>query len=310
MERKSIGSGRAISGLLRTAIAVSLLGLWLTAPGSWTVARADQLGGAHVLGAVPKGFWLHAYDDCGIPERQPHVLMQDSYCWTFNTSDTDADEKSRSAVFSYKSVNLEYAGLHPKLSYVLALTYASDHVYNRVQSLWANGVELHGPYPLPKAKATRVVVRVPESVTRGGRMALQLRIHGEVNATVSIVELWANAPPEQDVLRVATVSGLVGDLTGRVLDMTYEPAAGATVELLSAKASLPLATAATAGDGWFRLPRTAFEKLDGEELRILVRRGNAVVTHAIAAEDLSFQPVRYRPVPAQVRPPGRPSRIA
>ena len=49
--------------------------------------------GPCVLDAVPPGYFLHAYDDCGIPARQPHVLMLDSYCWTFNTSDTDADVK-------------------------------------------------------------------------------------------------------------------------------------------------------------------------------------------------------------------------
>jgi len=260
--------------------------------------------GPCVVEAVPQGYFRHAYDDCGIPARQPHVQMQDSYCWTFQTSDTDADEKSRSAVFSYKSVNLLYTELDPQLSYVLALTYASDHVYHRVQSLWADDVELHEPYALPKAIATRVVVRVPESVTQDGRMALQVRIHGEVNATVSIVELWASAPPKQDVLRVATVSGLVGDLTGRVLDMTYEPAAGAAVELLADKASSPLATAATDRDGWFRLPRRAFEEFLDNGMRIVVRHGQATVTLAIPAADLRFQPVRYRPIPEQADRPG------
>ncbi|MGO8746656.1 MAG: glycoside hydrolase family 2 TIM barrel-domain containing protein [Thermoguttaceae bacterium] len=279
-----------------------ILALWLVAvAGLPAMAAEPKAKGRYVLDAVPQGYFLHAYDDCGIPERQPHVLMQDSYCWTFNTSDADADEKSRSAVFSYKSVNLLYTDLDPKLSYALALTYASDHVYNRVQSLWASGVELHEPYALPKAKATRVVVRVPQSVTQRGRMALQLRIHGQVNATVSIVELWASVPPKQDVLRVATLSGLVGDLTGRVLDMAYEPAAGATVELLSSNASAPLATTVTAGDGRFQLPRKAFDQFADAGLRIVVRRGNTAVTEAVAAADLRFQPVRFRPIPVQVR---------
>ncbi len=141
--------------------------MWLAvASGLPAGAGEPKARGGCVIDAVPQGYFLHAYDDCGIPERQPHVLMQDSYCWTFATSDTDADEKSRSAVFSYKAVNLLYPDLDPQLSYVLALTYSSDHVYNRVQSLWADGVELHEPYALPKAKATRVVVQVPESVTK------------------------------------------------------------------------------------------------------------------------------------------------
>ena len=155
------------------------VGAWLLA---MRVATAHEGAGAqhaeakakgpHVLAAVPAGYYLHAYDDCGVPERQPHVAMRDCYCWTFQTSDTDADLKSRSAVFSYKSVNLNYAGLDPKLSYVLALTYASDHVYHRVQSLWANGVQLHEPMPLPHAKAVRVVVKVPPEVKRLGEVAV------------------------------------------------------------------------------------------------------------------------------------------
>ncbi len=293
------------SRFLEPAFRINLPLVFLAAMTGLSVTAAEpKAKGRHVLDAVPTGYFLHAYDDCGIPERQPHVLMQDSYCWTFNTSDTDADEKSRSAVFSYKSVNLLYTDLDPKLPYVLALTYSSDHVYNRKQSLWADGVELHEPYALPKAEATRVVVQVPESVTRGGRLALQLRIHGEVNATVSIVELWSTAPPKQDVLRVATVSGLVGDLTGRVLDMAYEPAAGATVDLLSSNSSVPLGTATTDADGWFRLPRETFHGPGNADLRITVRHGNTAVTHAIAAADLCFQPVRYRPLPEEVDRPG------
>ncbi len=45
------------------------------------------------LPAVPEGYCLQAYDDCGIATRQPHVLMKDCYLWTFNTSDTDAGLK-------------------------------------------------------------------------------------------------------------------------------------------------------------------------------------------------------------------------
>jgi len=107
------------------------------------------------LDAIPPGYSLYAYDDCGIAERQPHVDMTDAYMWTFNTSDTDADLKSRSAVFSYKQLRFNFNDLDPKRDYVLALTYASDHVYKRVQSLWADGIELHGPMPLPHAKAIR-----------------------------------------------------------------------------------------------------------------------------------------------------------
>src|ERR1039458_9494895 len=146
------------------------------------------------LPAIPEGYSLQEYDDCGVEGRQPHVVMKDCYLWTFATSDTDAGPKERSAVFSYKGVQAVYEHLDPDASYVLALTYASDHVYHRVQSLEANGLVLHGPYALPKAKATRVIVKVPSEATRDGKMILTWKLHGEANVTVSIIELWADAP--------------------------------------------------------------------------------------------------------------------
>ena len=180
------------------------------------------------LPAIPDGYYLQEYDDCGVEGRQPHVVMKDCYLWTFNTSDTDAGLKERSAVFSYKGIQAVYEQLDPDASYVLALTYASDHVYKRVQSLEANGVVLHGPYALPKAKATRVIVRVPPEVTRDGKMTLSWKIHGEVNATVSIIELWANKPGTGGV-RFGPITGLPGGLQGQVLDVAYDPVVGAQV---------------------------------------------------------------------------------
>ncbi len=108
--------------------------------------EAADAGTNQLLPAIPEGYHLQEYDDCGMEGRQPHVLMKDCYLWTFNTSDTDAGLKERSAVFSYKGIQAVYDRLDPDASYVLALTYSSDHVYNRVQSLEANGVVLHGPY--------------------------------------------------------------------------------------------------------------------------------------------------------------------
>ena len=74
-------------------------------------------------------------------------------------SHTDGGPKERSAVFSDQGIQAVYTNLNPQLSYVLAITYANDDVYQRVQSLEANGITLHGPYALPKAQATRVIVR-------------------------------------------------------------------------------------------------------------------------------------------------------
>src|ERR1035438_4438457 len=63
------------------------------------LAGAADSTTSQFLPAIPKGYSLQEYDDCGVEGRQPHVLMKDCYLWTFATSDTDAALKERSAVF-------------------------------------------------------------------------------------------------------------------------------------------------------------------------------------------------------------------
>ena len=255
-------------------------------------------GGPLMLDSIPEGYYLHSFDDCGIAGRQPHVLMDDTYMWTFNTSDTDADLKQRSAVFSYKQISARYDDLDPKLDYILAMTYASDHVYNRIQSLEADGVELHGPLPLPKAKAIRVIVRVPRSVTEDGRMSLAIKIHGEVNATVSIIELWANAPAPAKT-RLGPVWGSDSCLIGQVFDLAYEGLPGIEIGLRGPGSDDILARTKSDPDGGFAFDRKLIESLHADELNVTVA-GDKDMSAIVKTKGLFFDPVRYRPMPVKI----------
>ena len=269
------------------------------------LAAAADASTNQFLSAIPQGYYLQEYDDCGVEGRQPHVLMKDCYLWTFATSDTDAGLKERSAVFSYKGIQAVYEQLDPDASYVLALTYASDHVYNRVQSLEANGIELHGPYALPKAKATRVIVKVPPEVTRDGRMALAWKIHGEVNATVSIIELWANKTRGDSRLRFGSITGLPTGVQGQVLDVAYDPVVGARVRVLAADTTnTPAAT--TGPEGIFSLSRKEIEPYaaKGRYVFAAVHHGQTGRV-SISASNLFFEPVHYRPLPATTAGPDK-----
>jgi hypothetical protein len=250
------------------------------------------------LPAIPDGYYLQEYDDCGVADRQPHVRMNDCYLWTFNTSDTDASLKERSAVFSYKGIQAVYDHLDPNLSYALALTYASDHVYNRKQSLEANGVILHGPYALPKAKATRLTVRVPPEAIRHGRLTLSWKIHGEVNATVSIIELWANKPATGG-LRFGPITGQPGGLQGQVLDLTYDPVVGAQVKACApGSSSSPLTT--TGAEGVFTFSRKDIETVAVEgKLTLTAQHKGQVKCRDLNITNLFFDPVHYRPLPVK-----------
>ena len=250
------------------------------------------------LPAVPEGYYLQEYDDCGVEGRQPHIVLKDCYLWTFATSDTDAGPKQRSAMFSYKGLRAVYEQLDPHCSYVLALTYASDHVYHRVQSLEANGIVLHGPYALPNGKATRVIVKVPPAVVRDGKMTLAWKIHGEVNATVSIIELWANKRGRGEQLRFASLTGLPDGLQGQVLDFAYDPVVGATVRVDSGgKSNAPLTT--TGNDGIFNFSRKDIEPFASDGRLSFVAESNGRSGHgSVSADNVFFKPVHYRPLPA------------
>jgi hypothetical protein len=248
------------------------------------------------LSAIPDGYHLQEYDDCGVEGRQPHVVMKDCYLWTFATSDTEAGLKERSAVFSYKGIQAVYDHLDPDASYVLALTYASDHVYNRVQSLEANGIVLHGPYALPKAKATRVIVKAPPEVTRDGKMTLSWKIHGEVNATVSVIELWSNKPAVGG-LRFGPITGLPNSLQGQVLDVAYDPVVGAQVKAWAySLTNGPLAT--TGAEGIFTFSRVEVESVAAKGWVGLTARHNGQMRcRGLSLTNLFFDPVHYRPLP-------------
>ena len=287
--------GRLRPGGMREVIGAILLGLFSLAA---ALAGAADSPTNQFLPAIPDGYTLQAYDDCGVEGRQPHVLMQDCYLWTFATSDTDAGPKERSAVFSYKGIQAVYDHLDPAASYVLALTYASDHVYHRVQSLEANGVVLHGPYALPMAKATRVIVKVPPEVTRDGKMTLAWKIHGEVNATVSIIELWANQPAVNG-LRFAAITGLPDGVQGQVLDVAYDPVVGAQVAVSADDRTKAPATT-TGPEGVFTLARQEIEPFAaGGRFTFVARHNGQTGTESVSATNLFFEPVHYRPLPTK-----------
>jgi hypothetical protein len=252
----------------------------------------------YVLEAIPEGYQLQEYDDCGVAGRQPHVNMTGSYLYTFNPSDCAGTPNERSAVFNYTAVQAVYSNLNPALSYVLALTYPNDRVYKRVQSLEANGIELHGPCPLPLAKATRVIVRVPPEVSREGKMALTWKRLGEANAAVSIIELWANEAPGNS-LRFGFLTGLAQSLEGQAMDLTYRGLPGAEVTLSAPGASGVLM--ATAGkEGTFSFSRSEMEALSpaGKWTLTIRHRGDQAGTN-LNAVNLFFEPVHYRPRPVR-----------
>jgi hypothetical protein len=253
----------------------------------------------NAISEMPAGYNLQAYDECGSPERQPHVLTRNSH--TYSTAEVNADQRVRTVAWDWKHVDAVYENLDPNADYVLAVTYANEAFNNRVQSLWAGSTQIHGPHPLPKGGWERLLFRVPRQALAAGKLSLQFRMEAQVNSVVSMIELWAPLPSPK-TLRIVDLSGLIGDLTGKVLDLRFDPAPAATVTLYHGKMGTGiLPTAETGSDGTFRFDRALIDLIPaGQSVTLRARKDELSAMRTIPSDELRFQPLRYRPIPTKV----------
>lgn len=261
-------------------------------------AAAGESHMDHALLAMPPGFHLQEFDDCGAPGRQPHVRTINAHA--YSPAEVPGDEKARTVAWDWRNVEVAYEGLRTARRYVVAVTYANEAFNARVQSLWAGDTRLHAPHPLPRGGSERLLFAIPPETVRDGRLVLSCRLEGPVNVVVSAVELWADAP-SPEVLRLGGLAGLLGDLEGRALDLAWDPAPGAEVTLRAAGAAAPLATARAGADGGFRFPRSVFARAAREAgVEVEARRGATRATAALGPDALRFEPPRFRPMPRRV----------
>ncbi len=246
------------------------------------------------LGAMPAGMNLQVCDDCGVPERQPHVRCEGVH--QYGAGEVKGDERAHNVAWGWRAVRAVYDDLRPDLEYVLAITYANEAYNHRVQSLWAGHLQIHGPHPLPRGGAERLLFRLPRELTRTGHLELEFRLEAEVNVVVSVIELWAAAPAPR-FLHLDPMTALMGDLGGRALDLAWEPVPGAEVSLCTS-AGRVLAGAQSGADGAFSFPRALFEgRKPPTDLEVVARHAGAEARRIVKAADLSFEPLRYRPLP-------------
>ncbi len=249
------------------------------------------------LAAMPDGYHLQRFDDCGVTGRQPHTIAEGVH--EYSPGAVNADQRSRTVAWGWREVRAAYTDLDPALDYVLAVTYCNEPYNHRVQSLWAGELQIHGPHELPKGGTERLLFRLPRACTAGGRLELSFRLEAQVNVVVSAIELWAAAPSPVEV-HLTDVFGLWGDLEGTVVDLGYDPLPGAAIFLRRAGGEV-IAETTSGPDGRFRLPRERFDGAAREgPLELGAHHEGAEVSRTLTALDLVFDPVQYRPIPTRV----------
>lgn len=246
--------------------------------------------------SMPEGYHLITADDCGAPDRQPHVFGDGTH--TFSAENVPAPESVRSVAWGRTRVIARYESLRANTEYALAITYANEPYNNRIQSLYAGETLLHGPRALPRGGYERTLVRVPSNAITNGRLELTFRLEGQVNVVVSRIELWGpyTVPP---VLHLTDISALWKDVEGAVYDGAWEPVGG--VEVTLSAANRVLSSTVTDQSGKFRYARSILDNLPRDEaLTLVAATRQARAELRLAPEDVWFEPTRYRPVPSRV----------
>ncbi len=271
----------------------------------WWAGSADQPLSPYHLSTMPQGYQLQSYDDCGVLDRQPHVQTRQTHVFA-RPHEVQADDKACSVAWEFQELKAVYAKLDPSVPYAVAIVYANETFNPRVQSLWADDVQLHGPHPLPRGGAERLLFKIPPEVVRDGRFELRFKLEGPVNVVVSAIESWAPKPSPK-IVYVTDVTGFGCDPEGRVLNLACDPLPGAEVALLRQAAGQQIAGVVTDGEGRFRFPRTSLASVSRHEnLVIRATHEGAKAERVIAMADLVFQPVRYRPLPTKAGDLARP----
>jgi hypothetical protein len=167
------------------------------------------------------------YDDCGAQGEQPDVVV--GAPWTFAPESVDAPEPARSVAFDANAVRVRYTGLDPAASYAVRVVYSTERTGPRRQRLTAEGVELHGPRPLPEGRAETAEYPIPRSVSEDGVIELAFEHVAGPNAVVA--EVWLLSDRPQPLLQIGWESDLRGRLTVTPTNELLDPVPDAEVSV-------------------------------------------------------------------------------
>ena len=143
-------------------------------------------------------------------------------------------------------------------------------------------------------------MEVPKEATSKGRLDLEIKIHGEVNAAAAIVELWGTGPT-QAVGSFDAVSGIWPDLKGTLLDAQYDGDPNAEVRLVTGNDEKTVAVSKTDAAGSFSFAKkVANQAAHAGRPKLVATVGGMRMEKELDPLDLAFEPVHYRPIPSKV----------
>jgi len=253
------------------------------------------------LAAWGEGFHVIRYDDCGAPDRQPHVVS--GSVWTFEESRASGPLSARTVAFDGQSLLMRYEGLAPNARYRLRVEYVTERDQARTQTLDAAGVAIHGELKLPQGDPQTFEYDVPSQAVAGGKLELAFRRAVGPNAVVS--EVWLLSDVPQPELHAAIESDFHGTLTVRALNEEQKPVPGAEVSVTAL--GRPTASGSTDATGVARFDLTDRLSRATGDLTVTVTSGHLTTTRTISSDAVIFRRPSLTPMPDVVSGARKPS---
>ncbi|MHB9035542.1 MAG: glycoside hydrolase family 2 protein [Armatimonadota bacterium] len=250
------------------------------------------------LNELPKGYNLQVCDECGTPAHQPHVTT--GTCHTMGKHLVDADDKARTVVGGTPDVEMVYDNLDPAVPYVLAVTYATEKVVRRAQSLAAGSVTLHEAHTLPEGKSEKLLFEIPSEAFENGRLTLRFVRNEGPNAVVSLVELWAPLPTP-DVFHLHAIPSATGVIAGTMTNVACDGIPDVEILARNPISGKVYATTLTGADGTFRIDMSELIEPDSNgEVEVLARSEGKEALTTLPFSELTFVVPQFVPVAVEV----------
>lgn len=143
-----------------------------------------------------------AFDDCGNPSAQPHLVLGENYEMPAAYTDSEAD---RTCNFGGKVI-YAYDGLDIQANYRMEITFLADH--DRKIALTADGNAVCDPIEVPEGKVITKVIDLPRHSYAYGKLVLVMTPEKGDNAIVNKIRILSDNPAKLKAFSPEAVESL------------------------------------------------------------------------------------------------------
>lgn len=244
---------------------------------------------------LPSDMNVLYFDDCGVPDRQPHVTPMNG--WRIAAPEGEWQQAASTCTFDPPSIEVNYTAL-PDAKYVLAMLFITESTNERVVSVTSGGRQLIDSYQI-KTTPEWVYMDVPSELVVNGRLSAQVNKISGPNAVLSAVALYSNLASKASY-HIELTPTTVGGVTGQLCDMFWRGVANTSVEVSHEDGS-GVVTTKTDQNGRFAFNDVSQNVADKSAYRVSSTIDGQIVQAGIYGKSMWYHPPMLHPLAVESR---------